>query len=181
MSDMRFESFKDAIWSMRRRGLEIERLVVHPSSASQLVAYLIEWGADPFPCSHFSILHPFRKLDKRLFFCGVPVEFSMACPAGCIGSSNHGDILQGLLNAQEEEDAKPAEGDEVLTELKSDRSLTGLMIKAMENMDAVKDVIVFRFMDHGGSGRVETLTTFNPLELSAVMQKTVMSILQNGQ
>jgi len=187
------ENFKKALWRLRKKGIEFDSLVVNPNSIESLLRYVVEWGADPFPAKRFSWRHPFRKRDPRPYFCGVPIQLSDTIPRGAIGTVADFDEdevpevvrqFKKMSERNKRDDAVSPGGQvapegvgaEMAKSTEDPKTLTDMMIKAMEGMEKAHHIIILRFFD----GSMDTFSNYSTLEMQAVLQQALIRVMQGG-
>lgn len=199
------KNFRKVVRELREKGIEFDAFLVNPESVEDLLHHVVDFGEDPFPRRKFSLLHPFRKRDKRPYFCGVPIRLSNKLPPGAIGTvgdvdeeqledvlsrfkaaSKNGQFRVAHSDSDDDESSTgdtasgtEGEGDGVGAEMAksaNSHTLTDMMIQAMEGMDKAHHIVVLRFFDR----RMDTFSNYNQLELQAALQQAIMRIMQGG-
>ncbi len=166
------EDFKERVIRLENKGVEIVEFFVHPLSVPSLVKAIQDGGMDPFPYSHFSWTHPFRKRDKNLYLFGYRVIIYMDCPIGAVGISSTNPLPEGDLDSPE----KVSDVNSQLAK-SSSGTPTDVLVMAMEGIERYKNVVVLRFH---GDGSFDSFSTYNQLELQSILQKAVVSMMNGG-
>lgn len=183
-----------------KRGYKVHAVVCHPETLVPLVRAIALCGENPFPNCQRTWRRLWRKPDMRPFLYGVPVVGNLMLERGRVGVASMmpfppdlSEMFAGSLRIElpaaeqnqvnaNHETPVPASDEPGATAMlaqsvnRQDATLSDLMFKAMESVDTADGLIILRYF----GGHFDVTTSYNPLEVQTVLQRTMMFIAANG-